>query len=298
VTPPAIALPPAPAASRPGPEITRQRLGTALRDLRVERGVLLGDAAAELGVAPSTLSRIETGKAPTRTSYLSLLLTFYQVTDPGYRRELADLAREGQRESWWEHAADILPPGAGRYLGLEDAAASARVFATQLIPALLWEPGYTAAAIQTARPGLDPAHARTLANLTARRQQLLHRDGFQLNAIIDETALLRAPAHTPVMDGQLSHLADLADNPNITLQVLPLATPWPDLSPPFTLLSFPGPGDPQTACTVSHAGQYQLTCHPKQIQALSDTFTKLSRAALPADESARLITDLALRSRL
>jgi transcriptional regulator with XRE-family HTH domain len=56
-----------PQSIKDGPEITRQRLGTALRELREERGILLADAAAELGVAPSTLSRIETGKAPTRT---------------------------------------------------------------------------------------------------------------------------------------------------------------------------------------------------------------------------------------
>jgi hypothetical protein len=220
------------------------------------------------------------------------------VADPDCRRELADLAREGQRDSWWDHSADILPPGAGRYLSLERRRHQRSRVRDPSDPALLWEPGYTAATIRTARPGLDPAHVRALAALTARRQELLQRDGFQLNAVIDETALLRPPAQASVMASQLSHLADLADSPNITLQVLPLATPWPDLSPPFTLLSFPGPGDPETACTVSHSGQHHLTRHHKQVQALSDTFTRLSRAALPADGSARLITDLAHRSSL
>jgi predicted transcriptional regulator len=51
-----------------GPAISRQRLGAALRDMRLRHGILLTDAAAELGVAASTLSRIENGIAPTRTS--------------------------------------------------------------------------------------------------------------------------------------------------------------------------------------------------------------------------------------
>jgi len=33
----------------------------------------LEDAAAELGIVPSTLSRIETGKAPTRAGYVRIL---------------------------------------------------------------------------------------------------------------------------------------------------------------------------------------------------------------------------------
>jgi transcriptional regulator with XRE-family HTH domain len=294
MTPPALAQPPTPAAAlRPGPEIIRQRLGTALRAVRVERGILLGDAATELGVAASTLSRIETGKSPTRTSYLSLLLNLYQVTDPDLRRELADLAREGQRDSWWEHAADLLPPGVGRYVGLEHAASHVRVLATQLIPALLQEPGYTAAAIRVARSDLGTAQTRALAALTSRRQELLHCDGFMLHAIIDETALLRAPANTRVLASQLSHLTTLLASPNITLQVLRLTTPWPVVSSPFTLLTFPESGDPEIACTVSHGGQYHLTRHDNHIQALSDTFAKLSRVALRADASTRLICNLA-----
>ena len=44
-----------PPALLPGREIARQRLGAVLRDLRENSGVLLEDAAAKLGVAPSTL---------------------------------------------------------------------------------------------------------------------------------------------------------------------------------------------------------------------------------------------------
>jgi transcriptional regulator with XRE-family HTH domain len=157
----------------PGREIARQRLGAALRDLRENRRILLEDAAARLGVAPSTLSRVETGKSPTRTGYLNLLLDLYQVTDPDQRRELAGLARQGQRDAWWADAADLLPLGEGRCLGLEDAAAHARVFATQIIPGPIQEPGYATAAIRATRPELSPVQVRALTTLTGRRCQLL-----------------------------------------------------------------------------------------------------------------------------
>ncbi|HUD39830.1 MAG TPA: Scr1 family TA system antitoxin-like transcriptional regulator [Streptosporangiaceae bacterium] len=134
-------------------------------------------------------------------------------------------------------------------------------------------------------PGLGTTHVRALAALTARRQELLHRDGFALHAILDQAALLRPPAGSCVMAGQLSHLAGLAARPNITLQVLPLTTAWPILSPPFTLLGFPGPGDPDTACTVSHNGLNHLTRDDRHVQALCGTYAILSKAALPADTS-------------
>src|ERR1700758_3067915 len=75
-----------------GPTIRRHQLGAELRKLRETRGYLLQDVAAKLDVAPSTVSRIETGKAPTRTSYVHTMLDFYEVNDPGRQRYLADLA--------------------------------------------------------------------------------------------------------------------------------------------------------------------------------------------------------------
>ena len=66
-----------------------------------------------LGVAPSTLSRIETGKAPTKLAYLSQLLELYQVTDAGQRQILVDMAREGHRKGWWAAYDDVLPSGLG-----------------------------------------------------------------------------------------------------------------------------------------------------------------------------------------
>lgn len=44
-----------------GPAISRHQLGVQLRQLRQAQSLRLETAAAKLGVAPSTLSRIENG---------------------------------------------------------------------------------------------------------------------------------------------------------------------------------------------------------------------------------------------
>src|SRR6266700_1787545 len=84
-----------------GPTVRRRRLGSELRRLREAHSLKLEEAAERLGLAPSTLSRIETGKAPTRSAYLISMLEMYGVTDPEQRQVLAEMAREGHRKGWW-----------------------------------------------------------------------------------------------------------------------------------------------------------------------------------------------------
>ena len=79
----------------PGPTVRRRRLGAELRRLREAHSLKLEEVAERLGLAPSTLSRIETGKAPTKTAYLAAMLEMYNVEDPGARKALVDMAREG-----------------------------------------------------------------------------------------------------------------------------------------------------------------------------------------------------------
>ena len=79
-----------------GPTVRRRRLGTELRRLRESSGYKLEEVAAQLGVAPSTLSRIETGKAPTKSAYLNQMLETYGVDG---RRAAPDSRRHGSRGS-------------------------------------------------------------------------------------------------------------------------------------------------------------------------------------------------------
>src|SRR5258708_3366595 len=151
-----------------GPGTARHQLGRDLRTLREARSMRLEDAAARLEVAPSTLSRIETGKAPTRVSYLAVLLDLYGVDDPAQRTLLADLAREGKCQSWWDYHDGLMPSGASHYLRLESAASHVSCFATQAVPGLLQTPGYAAAAWRATRPALNADQVPELVPVTLR----------------------------------------------------------------------------------------------------------------------------------
>src|SRR5262245_60425815 len=173
-----------------GPTIRRRRLGTDLRRLREARSLRLEDVAARLEVAPSTLSRIETGKAPTRTSYLTVMLDLYGVDDPDLRERMADMAREGQRKGWWAPCEDLLSSGVGSYLGLEAAACAIRCFAVDVVPGLVQTRGYAAAACAASRPDLSADQVRRLAWLATRRREML-ADGAELHLVLDEAVLRR-----------------------------------------------------------------------------------------------------------
>jgi transcriptional regulator with XRE-family HTH domain len=276
-----------------GPTIRRRRLGSELRRLRELSAMRIEDVASALGVAPSTLSRIETGKAPTRTSYLAIMLDLYGVHDLAERRSLSDLAREGQRKGWWAAAEELLPPGSGSYLGLEAEAAAIDAFAAQIVPGLLQTPDYARSVISASRPDLTAGQAEQLAAVQERRQEVLRGSApLRLHVVIDESVLLRALAPAVVMKHQLERLAAANARPHVTVRVLRLAGP-PVLSGPFSILSFAEPTDADALCATGIRGQLLIEQRPSEVQAMRAVFGALTEAALAPATSSDLINDLA-----
>src|SRR5580692_3103354 len=155
------------------PTVRRRRLGIELRLLREAQSIKLEEVAEKLGLAPSTLSRIETGKAPTRSSYLNLMLEIYGVDEPVQRQMLIEMAREGHRKGWWQVWEDVLPTGFGIYVGLEAEAASLRVYEAQVVHGLLQTEEYARAVMTTVRRRQTPEEIDRLVKLRMKRQEAL-----------------------------------------------------------------------------------------------------------------------------
>ena len=131
-----------------GPTVRRRRLGAELRRLREGHSLKLEEVAEELNLAPSTLSRIETGKAPTKSAYLMAMLDMYKVDDLGARKVLIDMAREGHRKGWWSIYDDVLPSGFDIYVGLEAEASGLRSYETDVVHGLLQTTDYAVAVLR------------------------------------------------------------------------------------------------------------------------------------------------------
>ena len=126
-----------------------------VKALREAHSFKLEEAADRLGLAASTLSRIEAGKAPTRTAYLMTMFEMYGVVDQGQRQVLIEMAREGHRKGWWAVYDDVLPTGFDVYVGLEAEASALRVFEDQVVHGLLQTEGYARTVMTSVRRWQD-----------------------------------------------------------------------------------------------------------------------------------------------
>jgi transcriptional regulator with XRE-family HTH domain len=277
-----------------GPTVRRRRLGMELRRLRESHSIKLEEVAEQLGVAASTLSRIETGKAPTRSAYLNEMLQLYGVNDPGQKQVLVDMAREGHRKGWWAAYEDLLPTGFGIYVGLEAEASSVRAFESMVIYGLLQTEAYARAVMTKVRRKASPDEIDRLVALRMHRQDALTRDDpLEVWVILDESVVRRVMGGPELMHRQLSHLADVSTWPNITLQILPFSSgPHPSLNGPFCIIEFPERYDPDVVYTESAGGHAYLE-RDREVRACSEAFDLLRAAALSPAASTNFLNSLA-----
>jgi len=277
-----------------GPTVRRRRLGTELRKLRESNGYKLEEVAAQLGVAPSTLSRIETGKAPTKSAYLNQMLEMYGVVEPGQRQVLIDMAREGHRKGWWAAYDDVLPSGFDIYVGLEAETAAVRGYEISVVHGLLQTPDYARAVLSEMFPRHATEQIDRLVDLRIERQRRLDDDPpLDLWAILDEAVIRRPVGGNQVMRGQLEHLLDMAAKPGVTLQVLPFASgAHAGHGGPFSILEFPNRSDSEVAYVESVAGYLYLE-KDREVRTRVEAFDRLRAAALSPSASVDLIAQVA-----
>ena len=278
-----------------GPTVRRRRLGSELRHLRETRSIKLEEVAEQLGLAASTLSRIETGKAPTRTAYLHAMLDMYGVTDPPQRQTLVEMAREGHRKGWWAGMERVLPTGFDVYVGLEAEASSLRAFESLVVHGLLQTEEYARSVMTTVRRKLRPEEIEACVALRMQRQDAILRptDPLDLWLILDEAVIRRTMGPPDLMRCQLLHLAEASLWPNVTLQVLPFSSgPHPSLNGPFCIIEFPERFDPDVVYAEGVHGHAYLE-RERDVRACAEAFDLLRAAALSPADSTELISGLA-----
>jgi transcriptional regulator with XRE-family HTH domain len=273
-----------------GPTVRRRRLGAELRRLREAHSLKLEEVAERLGLAPSTLSRIETGKAPTKSAYLSALLDQYQVDDPGARKVLVDMAREGHRKGWWSIYDDVLPSGFDIYVGLEAEASGLRSYETDVVHGLLQTTDYALAVLRELRPRDNEEQIQRVVDLRMQRQRLLDQEPpLDLWLILDEGAIRRNVGGSAVMRRQLEHLVQASRWSNVTLQILSFESgAHAGLTGPFAILEFPERTDSEVAYTESVGGMIYLE-KDREVRACAEAFDRMRATALSPVASVELI---------
>ncbi|MEU7571559.1 helix-turn-helix transcriptional regulator [Micromonospora sp. NPDC049240] len=268
------------------PTIQRRRLGNALKRAREAAGKTQEEAAEVIDSASSKVSRLELGQSGIRLTDLKLLLDFYGVTGED-AEPLRDLARAGRQRGRWSGYRNVVPDWFRQYLDLEADAAEIRWYQSEVIPGILQIEPYIRAIIEG-----EDVEQQTAVRLE--RQKVIDRpDGPELSFILSESALRRDLGDREAMREQLSHIAALANRPNVTIQVFPLdAETYVTASYNFIILRF---GE-EVASDVVYLETFTDADYldsPESLRSYNRLWGRLQAAALGPAESRRLILRIA-----
>jgi transcriptional regulator with XRE-family HTH domain len=225
---------------RSAPTVGQIVLGKRLQDLREKSGLSPEQAARALRVNQTTVRRMEKAEVGLKLLYVEKLLQTYGVE----RAEIEDflsLAEEANQPGWWHNFRDVVPDWFSVYVSLEGAAKRIRAYEPHWIPGLLQTEEYVRALLAIGFPDADREELDRRVALRMERQALLTRteDPPHLWAVMDEAVLRRHVGGPEVMRGQIERLLEAAEQPNVTLQVVPFATgPYLGCSGHFQIFRF------------------------------------------------------------
>jgi transcriptional regulator with XRE-family HTH domain len=276
-----------------GPTVLRILLGAQLRRLREANRITLEEAGKRIRASHSKISRLETGRVGFKDRDITDLLTFYGVTDEEEREALRALARRANAPGWWHDYSDVLPPWFEAYVGLEEVATQIRAYEVQFVPGLLQTEDYARAVIMLGHDDELPRDIERRVRLRLARQAVLDRDDPpNLWAVIDEAVLSRPAGSPAVMQGQLKHLAEMSQRPNVTIQIIPFqAGGHPAAGGPFSILRFAEPDLPDVVFLEQLTSALYLD-KPETVDSYLRVMERICiEAATPAD-STTIITSL------
>jgi transcriptional regulator with XRE-family HTH domain len=224
-----------------GSVVRRMLLGSHLRRLREAQGITREKAGYSIRASESKISRMELGRVSFKTRDVEDLLTLYGVTDEAERTSLLSLAKEANVAGWWHSYSDVLPNWFPTYVGLEAAAHLIRSYEVQFVHGLLQTEAYAHAVVARGMKDASDAEIdKRVAVRMERQKYLVSERAPEFHCVLDEAALRRPYGDREVMRGQLQHLIEISERPNVRLQIMPFGFGGHSgESGAFTILSFP-----------------------------------------------------------
>lgn len=264
-----------------------RELGAQLAQLRKARGLTLRALEELVSFSNAKISLIENGHRLPNQADLDTLLHALEADDET-RIRLTELRRDADTAPGEiASGAPSIGPQLAQLIDYEERATRIVNWATMLIPGLLQIESYTRAIMS------ELPNAETRVKLRAGRQKILtrRRNAVELLAMLDSEVLVRPVAPSDVMIDQLHFLLEMAQRPNITVQVVSSTRPGyhKGLSGHFELIEF------ATARPVVHLENLSTSTtiwEPEDVETFVDASGKIQEAAMTPEESAGVIEDI------
>lgn len=286
------------ATLNPNATVRHKRLATELRKLREVAKLDNQQAADLLGWSPSNLSKAETANRKPSAADVEKMTALYGCHE-SVALKLLKLAKNIGVRGWWVEYDDFLDPS---FLELEDDAQEFRSWQLSTVPGLLQTNAYALALIEQGT-GNESRHSQLRrAAARARRQERLQGDDAPVfHAVIEEHCLRRPVGGTDAMAAQLRALLDAAEEPNVTIQVMPQeAWEHPGHEGSFLIMGFGESVDRDSLDVVDHVsldvvyqdganGTAAYLESAAQVATSRLNFDRISQAALDQKRSRLLI---------
>jgi transcriptional regulator with XRE-family HTH domain len=177
------------------------------------------------------------------------------------------------------------PEWVGKWLEIEEQATSLLWYQPLIIPGLLQTADYARAVIISSGRQVDNLEEQVEARLE-RQKILLPESGLMFVAIIDEGVLHRPIGGPKTLHDQLVKVLDLAKQPNIIVQVVPIDVGgYPGLAGGFGLAAMDG----QEYAYVDDVFSGEILEHPDDVAVIKRIWMTLHNEALPGRQSIELI---------
>ncbi|NNH72548.1 helix-turn-helix domain-containing protein [Nocardia uniformis] len=275
--------------------LPRRQLGRYLRDLRLQSGMTITEAAKLIEHGSSTLQRLEKGTGRVRVLDVEALCRVYGA-DETTTAAMLGLAQQAKVKSWWHDFGDLIPQSFDVYMGLEAAARNFTAYNVELVPGLLQTADYTRALVRSGYPEETAADHDRRVRMRAQRQILITRKTHSatVDVVLNEFVLRRVIGGRGVMSAQLRHIADLSTRPNVTIRILPFTAGVPSgrLTGPFIVLGFGDPAEPRVVYVPIFTGDMYLE-KEEDVRKYDQAFQAIQHATLDEVSSRNMLRQIA-----
>ena len=266
----------------------RRTLRQELRRWRTDAGLTQRDVAERLVWSPSKVIRIESGESGISVTDLRAIARLFGVPEGPQLDQLAELAKSSRRQPFGEFK-DLLPKDTIRFFDAEGSASLIRSVQTVLVPGLLQTEDYSRALFASAET--DSGRIDRIIAARKKRQQLLARDTPpEIFVILDEAVLHRTVGGPEVMRQQLESLVTLAEQPRISIQVMPFDRGvYPGLTGAFNYLEFAHHTDPDVVFLDGVRGAVSWIDDPATVADYQESFLAMEDQAAARKEFASYV---------
>ncbi len=273
----------------------RRRLRNELRAARLDKGLTQEQVATAMEWSLSKMNRIEKAKTGISANDLKGLLPLYGIADRKRTEELLALARASRQTPWWRGYTGVAPSTLLQLIDYENAASSISQFEPMFVPGILQIEEYALAVLRVSYgEGSSAERVPALVDLRTRRRKLLASEGApKFSFVLDESVVRRTAGSAATMSRQLNHLVTLADQPNVTIQVVPFtAGLHPGMRGAFKVIEFDDEPDETVAFLEGVHGDV-ITDDREQTRSYLDTFDRVTQIALKPADSVALLREAA-----